>query len=178
MIRTKKNLGEDIAKDVQRIKEWRETIDKLESQKLESIRQRELHLEQERRNYLTDKRANIDFTGKLLKISQENPELWREIKDEMYQKRLMEEKNMNPKKSISLANSNNLGLKKTEGQDIDVNSQIVLVNQGMKEVISDLGGQMARDAEARLNAEENKAANKLQKKYRDQKKDSKACGIF
>ena len=152
-------------------------VEKIESQKLESIRQRQLWLEQERKNYLSDKRANIDFTGKLLKISQEDPDLWREIKDEIYQKRLVEEQGLQANKAISMARSSSLGLVKKEGQEIDVNSQILIMNDGMKEVLNDLGGQMARDTEARIKEEESKAAKLIQKKAKESK-DSKACKIF
>ncbi|OMJ90421.1 hypothetical protein SteCoe_7228 [Stentor coeruleus] len=177
VIRTKKNLGEDIAKDLQKVIAWREMIDKIEKQKIESIRQRNLWLEQERKNYLNDKRANIDFTGKLLKISQEDPNLWREIKNEMYQKRLMDERNMLPNKAISMAKSSSLGVVKTEGQGVDLNNQIALMNDGMKEVLNNLGGQMARETEARLNEADSRVASKAQQKIKNGK-DSKACTIF
>jgi hypothetical protein len=177
VIRTKKILGEDIARDMAKLQAWRTNVEKIEAQKLESIRQRQIWLEQERNNYLSDKRAHIDFTGKLLKVAQEDPNLWREIKEEMYQKRLFEERSNVPNKAISMARSSNLEVLKTDGQELDVNKQIIIMNGGMKEVLNDLGGQMARDTEARLNVEESKAAEKLQKKYRETK-ESKACLVF
>lgn len=163
---------------MQKVTAWKAMIKNIEKQKDESINQRQKWLEKERENYLNDKRANIDFTGKLLKISQEDPNLWREIKGEMYQKRLIEERNLSPNKAISVASSSNLGLVKSDGQEIDINTQIVLLNQGMKEVMTDLGGQIARDTQSRLLDEENKAATKLQNKYRENKKESKACTLF
>ena len=152
-------------------------IDRIEAQKLESIRQRNLWLEQERNNYLNDKRANIDFTGKLLKIAQEDPNLWREIKDEMYQKRLQGERKMQPNKAISMARSSNVEIAKSEGQQIDFDTQRVVMIDGMKDVMNNLGGQMARDAESRINIEEGNAAGKIQKKFKE-KKESKACILF
>lgn len=83
IIRTKKNLGEDVAIDIIRVKEWRTKVEDMEKERLENIRQRKLKLEEEKKKFLRDKRANIDFTGKLYEIAQANPKLWREIKEEM-----------------------------------------------------------------------------------------------
>lgn len=161
-------MGEDITKDLEKIREWRAMIEKIEFQRMENLRQRQLWLEQERVNFINDKRANIDFTGKLLKLSQQDPNLWREIKNEMYQKRLMDEKKYVPGRTITTE------LAKPGGEPIDLGTQILLMDEGMKEVMNDLGGQMARDTEVRVNNEDNRAALKIQKKV----KESKACIIF
>lgn len=152
-------------------------IENIEAKKLESIRQRQLWLEQERKNYLSGKRANIGDTEKLLKISQENPELWREIQADLYEVRLREEQERYQNQARSMVKGSTVGIAKTDGKEIDVNTHIDLMNDGMKHVMSNLGGQMARDTEARLGVEESKAAEKIQKTYRDAK-GSKACSLF
>lgn len=177
MIRTKKNLGEDIVKDMEKIENWVKMVKDMEEKKQKSIEKRILWLKQEKENYLNDKRANIDFTGKLLKISQEDPTLWREIKDEMYQKRLIEERKAIANKAVSMAKSSSLGIVKSDGQELDVYGQIEVMNAGMNNVLNDLGGQMARDAESRLKQEDQAAASVIKQKYRDNK-NSKACRIF
>lgn len=177
VIRTKKNLGEDIVRDMDKIHNWVSMIKDMEEKKQKSIEKRILWLKQEKDNYLNDKRANVDFTGKLLKIAQEDPNLWREIKDEMYQKRLIEERKVVSNKAISIAKSSSLGIVKSDGKEVDVYGQIEVMNAGMGNVLNDLGGQMARDAEARLKNEDNVAASAIKQKFRNNK-ESKACSMF
>ena len=162
---------------MEKIQNWVNNVRAMEEKKQESIEKRIQILRQEKASYLNDKRTNIDFTGKLLKISQEDPRLWRDIKDEMFQKRVNEERNSISNKAITMAKSSSLGVVKSDGQEVDVHGQIGVMNAAMGNVLNGLGGQMARDMESRLNNEDRAAASKIQQKFKDNK-DSKACVVF
>jgi hypothetical protein len=162
---------------MQKMQNWINNFKDMEEKKQQSIDKRILMLKQEKASYLNDKRTNVDFTGKLLKISQDDPRLWRDIKDEMFQKRMKDDRNSTTNKAISMAKSSSLEVVKSDGQEVDVHGQIGVMNEAMGNVLNDLGGQMARDMEARLNNDDKEAAKKIQQKYKDNK-DSKACILF
>ncbi|CAG9332012.1 unnamed protein product [Blepharisma stoltei] len=177
IIRTKKNLGEDVALDVIRVNEWKQRVQEMEKERLESIRQRKLKLEEEKKKYLRDKRANIDFTGKLYEIAQANPKLWREVKEEVWKKQVEFEDQNYTVKQTTVRKMSDHNFKQSYGQGVSPEMQINIAEEAMKKIENELGGQLARNAESRLAATENQAAEKIQQKAKDAKK-SKACLIF
>lgn len=63
------------------------------------------------------------------------------------------------------------------GQGVSPEIQIQIAEEAMKKVENELGGQMARNAESRLEDTEKKAAALIQNKVKETKK-SRACYIF
>lgn len=62
VIRTKKTMGEDITRDKAKLLAWRQTLAQKETDRMDSVRERQKRLQHERELYIKDQRAAIDFT--------------------------------------------------------------------------------------------------------------------
>jgi Leucine-rich repeat (LRR) protein len=62
VIRTKKTMGEDITRDKAKLSAWRQSLAEKETERMNSVRERQRRLEHEREQYMKDQRAAVDFT--------------------------------------------------------------------------------------------------------------------
>jgi len=174
VIRTKKTMGEDITRDKAKLDAWRQSLMQKELERMDSVRERQKRLQHEKEMYIQDQRAAIDFTGMLYELSQHNPKLWMQIKEELWRQKLQTDANELSQvgqhrisqlmKAVAAAGTAEDPL--AQPGYVGLRTQLEVTEEAKSRIGIEVGGRLAADSTARMGLMEDEAARSIQRTIR------------